>query len=335
MISRISPALLLPRHSDIPAATTGAVSVPWFTVVIPTHNPSKALLARVLAALRAQTLSQEFWEAIVVDNRSDEPLHTAEWSQHLPGVVVRREERLGCAFARLAGIAAARAPLLLFIDDDNVLRSDFLANAQVFMKEHPEVGVLGGRIVGDFAVPPPAWVRPHFSLLALRDFGENPLISSHQPDQAPAYDYFAPLTAGMVLRTEVARSYAQWAARSPSHWIGRRGTDLTGAGCDDCQLVLHAIRNRYQCAYSPDLQVTHVIPARRLQFDYLCRLNRHSQQSWGTFCRLHNLRPGIPRWTVPLRQAKAFFTRRAWTRAGFIHWRGLCGYFRGLATRFS
>jgi cellulose synthase/poly-beta-1,6-N-acetylglucosamine synthase-like glycosyltransferase len=40
------------------------------SVVIPTHNPRMDYLARVLEALRAQTLPREQWEIIVVDNGS-------------------------------------------------------------------------------------------------------------------------------------------------------------------------------------------------------------------------------------------------------------------------
>jgi glycosyltransferase involved in cell wall biosynthesis len=44
------------------------------SVVLPTHNPRKEYLARVIEALRQQTLPREQWEIVVVDNGSKQPL---------------------------------------------------------------------------------------------------------------------------------------------------------------------------------------------------------------------------------------------------------------------
>ncbi len=47
------------------------------SVVIPTHNPRKDYLARVVDALRGQTLSKDLWELLIVDNGSRVPLAAA------------------------------------------------------------------------------------------------------------------------------------------------------------------------------------------------------------------------------------------------------------------
>ena len=44
------------------------------SVVIPTHNPRMDYLARVLEALRQQTLAKSLWELVIVDNGSREAL---------------------------------------------------------------------------------------------------------------------------------------------------------------------------------------------------------------------------------------------------------------------
>ncbi len=49
---------------------TANSNLPRVSVVIPTHNPREDYLARVLDALRAQTLDQSAWELVVVDNNS-------------------------------------------------------------------------------------------------------------------------------------------------------------------------------------------------------------------------------------------------------------------------
>ena len=51
-----------------------AAAKPAVSVVIPTHNPRHDYLARVVDALRQQTLPREQWELLVVDNGSRVPL---------------------------------------------------------------------------------------------------------------------------------------------------------------------------------------------------------------------------------------------------------------------
>lgn len=301
---------------------------PSFTLILPTHNPRPGNLPRVLAALARQTLGCEAWEAIVVDNASKPAISAESCRAVLPGVSCVREERLGVVSARLAGVRRARGRYLVLVDDDNLLAPDYLERAREFMEAHPRVGVVGGRIVGEFAAPPPTWAVPHLGSLALRDFGDVPLISYHANSPAE-FDYFAPYGAGMVIRTDIARTVAQQIDRGVATAEGRVGRGLSG--CEDSEFVVAAWQQGYECAYAPGLRLEHVIPAGRLSFGYLQRLARQGQQSWGEFRRRHGFSTAIPRWTVPLRDLKAFIVHRAWTRSGFIRWRGACGYFAGLA----
>ena len=134
----------------------------------------------------------------------------------------------------------------------------------------------------------------------------------------------------MVLRRSAARS---WMNRAPSNRLSdRRGTELTSAGDND--IVLSLLRDGWEVGYSPDLALTHLIPATRLAPAYLARLNRGIQKSWMQVLASQDANPWPPiaRWTVPLRKAKAWFTHRAWTgAAAHIRWQGACGHFEGRA----
>ena len=61
-----------PRHDAITSKMTLEISV-----IICTHNPREDYLRRVLKALRAQSLSAEQWELLLIDNASKEPLAAA------------------------------------------------------------------------------------------------------------------------------------------------------------------------------------------------------------------------------------------------------------------
>ena len=96
------------------------------SVIICTRNPREDYLRRTLDALKAQSLPKDQWELLVVDNASDAPLAGRfDLSWH-PNARHVREEKVGLTHARLHGIAASQADLLVFVDDDNVLRPDYL-----------------------------------------------------------------------------------------------------------------------------------------------------------------------------------------------------------------
>ena len=96
------------------------------SVFIPTHNPRLDFMRRVLGALRDQTLDKSRWELALVDNRSEKPIAPLfDLSWH-PAACHVREEKLGLTPARLAGIRATRADLVVMVDDDNVLFPDYL-----------------------------------------------------------------------------------------------------------------------------------------------------------------------------------------------------------------
>jgi len=110
----------------------------------------------------------------------------------------------------------------------------------------------------------------------------------------------------------------------------RRGNELTSGGDND--IVLSILESGWDVAYFPELSLTHLIPATRLQPEYLARLNHGIAKSWMQVLSKHqcNPWPPIPAWTVRIRKMKAWFTYRAW--AGPVQricWSGACGHFEG------
>jgi glycosyltransferase involved in cell wall biosynthesis len=98
------------------------------SVVVPTYNRLDTL-RYVIPSLVAQDLRADAFEVIVADSNSNDG--TAEYLaeiaraspniRHLPGPYTGR------ASARNAGIAAARAPIVLFTDADIIASPDLLA----------------------------------------------------------------------------------------------------------------------------------------------------------------------------------------------------------------
>ena len=256
---------------------------PSISVVLCTYNPRAVALRRVLQALIEQTLAHSRWELLLVDNASAPALAERpefhELLQRLPARILH-EPKLGLTPARLCGFAAARAELLVLIDDDTVPQTDYLEQALRVFEAHLEIGAAGGRIVGEFEREPPAWARDVLGCLAVREFGDRPIRALIHNELGP----WEPCGAGMVLRSRVAAAYAI-AARSPE----RQRLDRVGAAlssCGDSDLARTASDLGLYLAYEPALRLHHLIPAGRLRLSYLSRLMYSIQRDGWLLLRL-------------------------------------------------
>jgi GT2 family glycosyltransferase len=111
------------------------------SVIIPTHNrPDK--LGVTFDSVRRQTVAATDYEIIVVDDGSSPPVSLMR-TDPLPSCVVVRLEGEERSAARNAGAKVARGGLLVFVDDDMVVASDFLSVHLSAQSEWPEALVVG------------------------------------------------------------------------------------------------------------------------------------------------------------------------------------------------
>lgn len=304
------------------------------SVILPTHQPDPQHLRRTLAALRAQTLPPTAWETLVVDNASPVPLTPTAFSSAETPSNIRwvREEALGLSAARRRGVRETSAPLIVLVDDDNLLAADYLETSVALFQRHPDLGAAGGKSLPQFAARPAAWTQEFFSLLALRDLGTEPQLSIPRPGPLRSdqdYPAFAPIGAGLVVRRASA---AAWLSATESALPDRRGRQLSSGG--DCDLVMSVLEQGASVGYFPELGLRHLIPLSRLSANYLGRLNRGIQRSWVQVLAHHGLHPWKPidRWTLPLRALRAYLRTAAWrSPAHYVRWQGLLGRFEGQA----
>ena len=114
---------------------------PIASVIVPTHaRPGR--LAELLASLARQTLAPERFEVIVVDDGSPEGARP-DGALARGNVRLVRQPQSGPAAARNRGAREARAPLLLFVDDDCLVEPDWVAALVGAHAAHPDA-LLGG-----------------------------------------------------------------------------------------------------------------------------------------------------------------------------------------------
>jgi glycosyltransferase involved in cell wall biosynthesis len=132
---------------DAHAAGTGAPSrgARAISVVVTTYNRPK-LLVQVLEGFAAQTVGQEDFEVVVVDDGSLPPVReiTDQFADRMR-LKYLRQENAGLAAARNAGIRAAEGVIVLFSDDDDVPALELVAEHLRSHREYPDerVAVLG------------------------------------------------------------------------------------------------------------------------------------------------------------------------------------------------
>jgi glycosyltransferase involved in cell wall biosynthesis len=221
-------------------------------------------LERVLGALRGQSFPLARWELLLIDNKSEEPLFgRVDLSWH-PQTRVVREEELGLTRARLRGIAGARGKLLVFVDDDNILRSDYLEQALKISMEWPKLGAWSGRVVPEYEVIPSRELEPYIWMLCIRPIEKDSWGNEGSFDSTP-------WGAGMCVRKGVAVRYAVEIENDNLRAsLDRKGADLGSTG--DIDLALTSPALGLGTGVFKILEISHLIPSRRVQESYLLKL---------------------------------------------------------------
>ncbi len=274
------------------------------SVLICTHNPRRDFLERTLAALRTQTLPHAEWELVVVDNASNPPI--ADFAD-LSGILNARivvEPALGLTPARLRAIREAAADLLVFVDDDNVLAPDYLAEAARLAQTRPYLGAFGCSIRAVYEKEPAPEVHDWVWLLTVGEFQH---ARWSNLGVAGGEVLTLPSGAGMVVRAKVAQEYARLTEADPLRInLGRRGTNLTGS--DDRDLSATSVRLGLGTGRFPSLQLDHLMTAGRVEPAYLVRLAEASAFGETILCFLH----GLPWKAVPQSRTRRWLA--AWER---------------------
>lgn len=241
------------------------------SVITCTHNPRPEYLDRTLSALKAQSLSVEQWELLVIDNASDRPLAAGlDLSWH-PGARVIREDQLGLTPARLRGIREAGTEVLVFVDDDNVLDADYLAIALKISQEWSMLGAWGGQCLPEFEQDPPEWTHRFWEFLGIRMFDQDRWSNLPQWEATP-------IGAGLCVRKAVAVAYGSSVLTNPNRAaLDRQGNLLLG--CGDMDLAYTACDMGLGIGIFTALKLFHLMPPARLEEAYLLKMVEQSVYS--------------------------------------------------------
>ena len=230
----------------------GLFRVVTASIVVCTHNRARVLAHAVEEAVgQARTAGAE---VVVVDNASsDETPTVLEKLVALGAPTLRavQESRLGLSAARNRGLAEARGPVTVFLDDDAIPRAGWLA-AMLAPYHARAVVCVGGPIRLRFPAPPPPWLTTDFhASLSAYDLGRIP----RQLRDCPTWEY--PYGANVSFRVDAARAVGGFSTR-----FGHRGRQQLQH--EETDLCLRLERAGGEIRYAPDAEVDHWVLAERL-----------------------------------------------------------------------
>ena len=236
------------------------------SVVICTYQrPSR--LAAALASVAAQTQPRGDFEVLIVNNDPQVQVIEGllpEWREQFFKDDPARLRLVHCplvglANARNAGISEARGEVICFLDDDAIADMDWLRWLWAAFEDHPQAGVIGGKIILKKPDPQPKWLLPGWEV-----------YWSHFD---PGYPEFT-----LVEHWSRFPFGANWSARRqallevggfPTQGFGRQGTRV-----QDGEEVAAAARLQqmgYAIGIEPRAEVVHHVDPARFQPGFVWR----------------------------------------------------------------
>jgi glycosyltransferase involved in cell wall biosynthesis len=238
---------------------------PAITVAICTFHRA-ALLPAALGSLAAGDRPRDPWELLLIDNGCEAEVArvAAQFADRLP-LRYLAERAVGLSHARNRAVAEARAPVIVFTDDDVQFDRRWLCAMAAAVAAHPECRFWGGRIEPAWQVPRPAWFDPRQcpglgDCIVRYDLGPSPRYwDPESPHNDPPF-----LGASLALRVDAVRGAGLF---DPT--LGHRGKSR-GTG-EDSWMVKALAAGGARGWYAADALVHHPVEPQRITRRYARR----------------------------------------------------------------
>jgi len=234
------------------------------SVTIPTRNRAR-YLEKALQSISEQTLPQDLFEVIVVDNGSKDNTKKVVESfvGKIKNLIYIYDETPGLHVGRHRGLLAARTELLVYGDDDIVAMPTWLEGVLESFNDE-QVVLVGGKNIPLFEIQPPAWILEMWNkggkykiipYLSILDFG----------DEIQNIDPYYVFGCNFAIRKSILLDAGGFHPDGmPQELIKYRGDGET--------YVAKYIKEKgYKALYNPKASVYHHCSAERLTKEYFAR----------------------------------------------------------------
>jgi len=225
-----------------------------FSVIICTYNRCDLLKESLVSILSIMPDNGKY-ELIVIDNNSTD--NTKETVRNFTNVRYVLEANQGLSYARNRAIKESQNTILLFLDDDIELNSNYFEICKALYSES-DCNIVGGKVL-PYKVQIPHWLAPEFYYLSsVFDLGNQPM------------DVSKVMGANYTMRKSVAVEVGGYNIN-----LGRKGKNL--AGGEEVEYLNRAKSKGYKINYEPNLVVYHKINEKLEQEYILSYAFQHGQ----------------------------------------------------------
>jgi glycosyltransferase involved in cell wall biosynthesis len=238
---------------------------PEISALLTTRNRAH-LLPRVLQGLAQQRLAASRFEIVAIDDGSsdDTPQILAAWQDRLPLRIVR-QNHAGLAAAKNLGVFVARAPIVVFLDDDDVAEPDLLLAHLAAHVAHPGISTA---ILGHTTLAPEIASLPvmhHVTQVGCQLFSYGWMRAGQELDYTAFWGGRSSCKRSLLVRHGVFQPEFQF-------------------GCEDIELGWRLAPHGLKVIYEPK---AHSVMIRALSFDEFCARSYRQGRSQHRFATLH------------------------------------------------
>jgi glucosyl-dolichyl phosphate glucuronosyltransferase len=234
------------------------------SVIIPTHNRAQ-LLKKTLWSITKQTLPDDGFEVLVIDNGStDDTFHiVTEYYSLLKNLKYFYEPTPGLHSGRHRGLKESLGEILTFADDDIDAFPTWLESIHTsFLNK--KIALVGGKNIPQYESHPPGWLEElwvfvkegkYMPDLSLLDFGE-------EVKEVNPYFIFG---CNFSIRKDVLIQIKGF------HPDGMPQTLIRFRGDGETYVAEQVKKLGYSSLYHPKASIYHLVPSSRMSVEYLER----------------------------------------------------------------
>ena len=245
------------------------------SIIICTYNRSRSLLNTLESIDKMKVPAGILWEVIVIDNNSSdntqEKVLSYNFNNHPVQLRYIKEENQGVAFARNLGIQESTGEIIVFMDDDEVADTLWLAKILEPFNTN-SADCVGGKILVKY---PEGYKKPVWLLNELEGFigkldygGEKPMLLDNP--ETPVF------TGNSAFSRRVFKEAGLFNTQ-----LGRRGTQTFGG--EDVEMSRRILKAGFSIFYQPEAVVYHIIGQDKLKKNYFRKLHFFEGEKRGYF----------------------------------------------------
>ena len=231
------------------------------TVIICTYNREK-YIGQLLDSLAKNDYPESDYEIVLVDNNCTDNTRSIceRFAANHPNISFRyvEEHEQGLSAARNRGIKEAKGDIIIYVDDDALVDSDYIRSYAEHFSSSPETMAAGGPIEPLYETSEPSWMSPYTKALltAWMNYGDK--VREYPNGRFPG-------GGNAAYRKSVFDKVGLFNTE-----LGRKGTALLASEEKDIFDKMRQFGMRV--LYLPTPVLHHIIPQAKLEEQYFNRL---------------------------------------------------------------